>query len=279
MTDETYIDFTSEEVLVLCELLTLDPPPGLGVEGLADLALAGNEEVIRTAAMSSLGSRGIVTDGTVVEAVQEVLRTASSPGVMTSVSAEIDGIVETRFLAAMPEISVEHQGLSISLHRFIPFATRDLLPRILSFVDLRPYEPESEISFQIPDETLEQVSDALDNHDHEAAERTLVAAGVDEATARTFVIALTMRHSSSSVTILHRPDDDQIVGGSLSWIDAGVSGLWVTELASSDNPSAAVNDSLDDEDLLEIRLTSAKGVAAELLGYLPEAFAEFGVAF
>jgi|GEM_PF-5225965 len=274
MTDETYIDFTSEEVLVLCELLSLDPPPGVGVEGLADLALGGNEDALRTAATASLTARGVLADGKVADAVQEVMRTASNPGVMASVSAEVDNMIETRFIAAMPEIAVEHQGLSISLHRFIPIATRDLLPRILQFVDLRPYEPEQEISFTVSEETLDQVSDALDGHDHEAGHQFLMADGVDEATARTFVIALTMRHSTASVTILHRPEDDQVVGGALTWLDAGLSGLWVSEVGNEDPAQGDEGDGT-----IEVRLTSAKSVAAELLGYLPEAFSEYGVAF
>lgn len=279
MSNETYIDFTSEEVLVLCELLALEPPPGLGADSLSDLALGDNEEILRAAAMKSMSARGVVTDGVVVDAVQEVMRTACNPGVMASASIEVDNIVETRFLAAMPEISVEHQGLSISLHRFIPFATRDLLTRVLRFVDLRPYEPEQDISFTMLDETLDQVSEALDSHDHEAAHEILMAEGVDEAAARSFVIALTMRHSSASITILHRPEDEQVVGGSLTWIDAGVSGLWVTELQvdDDDGETEVVDDA--DQVKLEVGLTSAKDVATELLSYLPEAFREYGVIF
>lgn len=268
---EVFVDFTNEEVLTMVGILGLEAPPGVGVESLEELAIAGDVTRLRDAAIASLEARGIVTrqdDSLVVaDAVAQILAALSNPGAMVAAASETDGMMETRFFAAMPEIAIEHRGLSISLHRFTPFATRDLMARMLQFVDLRPYAPDVPLQFKIDESELQSVVDHLERQDRAAAIDVLTEGGVGEKTAEAFVTGLTMKRSSASVTILHRPTEEAIEGGALSWIDAGMSGLWVTDIDDAE------------EEQLDVRLMDARSLVSELLSYLPEAFGDHGVVF
>lgn len=271
-TDEVSIDFTTEEILVLAELLELEPPPGIGVDSLSDLAIANNEALLRGAATRSLQDRNVLVGDSVVQSVRDVMGALCAPGVMAAGSIERDGVVETRFFASLPDISIEHRGLSVSLHRLVPFATRDLLPRLLQFADLRPFSPDTEVSFRVSEEVLDLAADALDAQQHARAQEILQAGGVEADASVAFIRALSMKRTSTSVTVLSKPADDQVEGGALTWIDAGLAGLWTTEI-SLENEGVAV-----DHDVLVISLSSAEQVATELLSYLPDAFGEFGIA-
>lgn len=271
--NEVWIDFTTEELLVLAELLEFDAPPGAGADGLHELAVAGNDELMRQAAVRSLEARKVLMDGQVVDPISEVMSVLCNPGLLVAASVEQDGVVDTRFLGVMPEIAVEHQGLSVSLHRLTPFASRDLMSRILQFSNLRPYVADSEVSFVVDEEVLDRAAGALDDNDHVGAEKLLSDSGIAESDARTFVYALTMKHSSASIAVLHRPEDDRVEGGALTWIDAGIAGLWLTELAGETGQLESASEKL------EIRRVNARDLAAELLSYLPDAFAEHGVVF
>jgi hypothetical protein len=266
--EEVFVDLTSEEVLVVTELLDVEPPPGVGAESLAELAIGGEPSRLRDAALRSLRTRGIVTGGDrpeVAPPVQAVIGPFASPGVMVAAAFEQRGLLETRFYAAQPEIAIEHRGLSVSLHRFTPFATRDLLSRVMRYVDLRPSIGDDPVVFTVQEDRLDTVAERLDGQDTLGAVEELMKDGVAQTVAERFVDGLRAKRTSSSITILHRPTEDSVEGGSLSWIDAGLAGLWVTDVdAQSD-------------DRVEIRLADARSVAAELLSYLPEAFGDHGV--
>lgn len=266
--DEVFIDFTGEEVLTLVDLLDLEPPPALGAESLEQMSLTGDPERLRSAAMSSLRARGILgvePTNEIAGAVVDVINTIAHPGVSIVTAVENHGRIETRYFAAMPEISIEQQSLSLSLHRYIPFATRDLLARVIRFAEVRPFEPAAPHEFRIEESTLAKVDQLIGAGDHASAIGEMQAAAIDEKVAGAFVNAVTMKLRTVSVTVLHRPDEDTFAGGALSWMDSGLSGLWITEPSEQKTDELAIN------------VVDSRSLAAELLSYLPEAFGEYGL--
>jgi hypothetical protein len=260
---EPSIDFTTEEVLTACDVAGLPRPVGL-VDAMSDVP----EEVqayLRTSARESLTVRGVLagSDGeqpVIAEAVATLLEVAGAPGLLCIVAVEQEGIVETRFFAASPDLGVEHLALATTLHRFVIFPTRDLLARVLRFVDLRPADAPDALSFVVPVSVLERVGEAAEAYEDERAGQLLAEAGASPTDAVTFIEALRAKRSTINVTILHKPTEQTVEGGALTWLDAGMNGLWISEPA-------------DDDATVEIKPVDAKTISGELLSYLPGAFA------
>lgn len=260
-TDELSVDFTTEELLLLAERCGVEPPAGLTAGDTLQLP-AEYRQAIREQAEGALRARRVLgEDGTEpVEAVVTLLSVLGRPALLTTASIEQGGVVETRFYASNPDLAVEHRSLATSVHRLLPFATRDLLSRVLGFVDLRPVEPPAVPALVATVATLEACSTKVAEHDHHAAVAVLTQAGAPSVTAEAFVEALKAKRASASVTILYRPEDDKVAGGQLTWIDAGLRGLWVSEATEGDR--------------LEVIPRPAEEIAKELLSYLPQPFSE-----
>lgn len=282
---EVFIDLTREEAATLCELLSIPTPPGLDPPDLDQLSLSGDGDRLRQAALASLRSRGMIdeSDPSVVAApIVEVMTTSSRPGVVAAASVQHRGRTLTRHYSALPDVGIEHSALSLSLFRFTPFATRDLLSRLLGFVDLRPSAAVRPRRFRLPvHEMAELLAWGASGRRGDVIDR-LGGHGVDGETAELFAIALSAEPRSIGVTVLHRPDDDTVAGGTLSWLDAGLSGLWRVEADDVGAPTAAAAGSApaptpdSGKTMVEIEAVDATTIATELLGYLPPAFADIG---
>ena len=88
------------------------------------------------------------------------------------------------------------------------------------------------------------------------------------AAAAAFVAAVGASPRTVSVTVFYRPEADKVAGGSLTWIDAGLDGLWCTEPVDDD---ASVEDTT-----VELRPDTGTAVARELLSYPKPCFVNVG---
>ena len=272
MKAEPSIDLTTEELLQLSSISGLPLPTGVDDESFDEEPDAYRDRALELADRT-LRVRGIVTDGddgqpNVSPAVATILETAGQPGLLGVVSVEGDGVVETRFFSARPELGVEHEAVAPSVHRLTPFMTRDFLVRLLRFADLRPADVPTVEPFELPIAVLEQATGFAEEGDRLAVIEVLEASGLGELTARAFASALVQKKGTVTATLLSRPDPDHVVGGMVIWLDGGLKGNWIIE---------RVADGLDDDAepvAVQIRPASAKDITAELLSYLPDALAE-----
>ena len=264
--DEVSIDLTTEELMLLTERLEVEALPGMAES--QDAIPDEYRAVLRDQAESALVARGVLEpppdepdDHDVAmptDAVGALIRAAAKPALLTTASHESKGVVETRFYSSSPEFSVEHRSMAMSVYRLSPFATRDLMARVLRFVDLRPAEPSTVDPIETTVEALEACSEQLAGHDHAAGVAALTATGVSEVAADALAETLKAKRASASVTHMYKPTDDKVAGGRLTWIDAGLEGLWLTEP--------------EDEGRLVVTPCSAEDLASELLTYLPGPF-------
>ena len=67
----------------------------------------------------------------------------------------------------------------------------------------------------------------------ETATAILVSDGVEPTAAEQLARAVSTIRATGSVTVLLRPIDETIHGVELTWMDAGVNGLWLTEPSST----------------------------------------------
>ena len=67
---------------------------------------------------------------------------------------------------------------------------------------------------------------------------------------------------------IHRPDDDLVEGGTLSWIDCGLLGNWIAE----GDEDITEMESGGPTGLLTLRSVEASEIQETLLSYLPLAF-------
>jgi hypothetical protein len=152
---------------------------------------------------------------------------------------EVGGVAEIRSFAARPEMAVEQRGMGSGQIRFTPFDPAVLVDRIMAFV-----APESDGPFddgeggawslEVPAAAVERLfSDVSSTGDGKELVKYLVEAGVEIAKAEAFVSAVKSLRSTNSVTVLHRPVEQEIVGVDLTWMDAGDLGIWLTEPAEN----------------------------------------------
>lgn len=261
---EVGIEFTTEEILVLTELTGLQPPSGLGIDTFDDMPDA-YRDYARESANRTLAARGVLADGVANHAVVSVLEAAASPALLAICSVEREGVVETTFHTVTPELGVTHTCPAPSVHRFSPFTPRELMVRLLRTADLRPSDAADVSEFTVEVDALESSVESVAAGRLEDAVSALVATGVPEPVSQAFCRAVLDLRGSASVTVLHKPTEESVEGGSLAWLDTGFSGLWVTE------PEQGVENSEP------VRVTvapfSGERLAGELLGFLPEAFA------
>lgn len=273
VSDEPSIDFSIEELFAVAELLQLHGIPGLGAEPLAFLDSAVHEVVLESARRALVARRFVAPaeDGSyeIMRPVAQMVSNVARAGIQVRAVFEAEGAVETRCFAAEPELALEHSVVFGAVQRLTPFRTEQLLARILEFCGIEARPAIECQAFNVTEAALTACVGRLEAEDREGGVTALTSAGVPEATASAFVVALEHRVSSASVSILHRPQANEISGGELTWLDAGEYGLWLTPILAG----AEINDSGDEVEPVPITIepTTAKWIAEELLSYLPGA--------
>ena len=258
--DEAVLDLTVSEASLLADVLGVAPPPGLvdPDDDVTDAASAG-----ATVAPGLVERRILDAEGTVAAPVAELLTVVGSPHLVARAVHEVGGRSEIRSFAVRPEMAVEQRGMANRLVRFTPFHPKELVDRIMAFVaDGHPLggdAVDSDLvesggpSFECPSEIIDRVF-AVAASDRAA---TLIDVGVDPETAAIFAAAVENLQSTNSVTVLHRPAEQEIIGVDLTWMDSGRHGLWLTEPSESEPGHRLIE-----------RLTAAD-LAGKLTNFLP----------
>jgi hypothetical protein len=262
--DETSIEFSEEELLLIDDLTGLGLPVGLGDPPEMPTEV---RSFLLERARKTLTDRGVLDGDQVHESVRALVGVSSEPGIVCSCAVERERLVDTTFLMAIPELAVEHSSPANSVHRLTPFLPRDLLVRLFRVCDLRPARASDAPGFEAQALVVEEASSLALNGSLEEASRILSSAGVSEDAAAPFIDSMRSRHATVLVTVLHKPSADVVEGGQLTWIDCGISGLWKVE-AEGEAPDGADAGSA----VVRIEPITAEDLAAELLTFLPGAF-------
>jgi EspG family len=257
---ETSIEFTYDELAIVTRQLGCDMPVGVAAD---DIELPPSVvERLEASARAALGARRILTGtdaDSVNSAVKSLLDLAASPKLVVSIEIDESDVVETTFLLCDEDLGVEVAPVAGSVYRFTPYITRDLVRRVLKVSDLRPATPVLTECLRLTVEQIEHAALIADN-DVFAGSDYLSSVGVPKASAGLFADALAQRRRSVSVTALHRPEDSRVEGGTMSWIDCGIAGNWLSEAVEGD------------PDQLDVRSVSIDELVAMLVSYLPDAF-------
>ncbi len=270
--NDVFIEFTTEEIVVLCDAGEIGLPVSFADEPLGHLTESRTLLAKANAQRALVARRALEGDenGTLrpIEAISTILEVAANPGIVSLITLEKveEDDVDVRTLAVMPELGVELRKVGTNLHRLTPFAPEDLLVRLVRLLDLRPMGAAHATSFVTAFEALEACGEAVEDPElgTDAAVAALVGSGVDAPSANQFVDALSMRVGSANVAVFHKPDDETMEGGTLAFIDAGMGGYWQTDASDeADGPRVATVTSVD-----------AATLAKQLLEFLPEAFSD-----
>jgi len=264
--NEVGVEFTLQELGVLANLLELPTAAGIEQNPIDDLPVAAREPVVDSV-LASLSARQIVAgegnEVEVAEPIKVIMGAASVPGLVAVVSRQVDTVVDTTFLSVTPDLGVEVASVAHTVFRLTPFASSDLLARVLRLSDLHPVPGvESVEPLELPQAQLEQCAESMLAGDDEAA---LLALGGPSDSTEAFLQALKAKRSSSQVTILHKPGDGRVEGGAIAWIDAGFRGVWTTEAVEEDGELTGI---------IRIESADSRELARELFTYLPDAFSQ-----
>jgi hypothetical protein len=279
-TADISIDFSVEELVALTSALGLRLPAAIEGDPLADLS-DRERALVLDGAQRGLLARQMLTveEGVlaVAPAIARLLELMSEAGVIVRAQREEKGVVEDRFYAAHPDVTVEHLEISPAVYRLTPFPTEELLVRVLGRCELedRPSIDAEPFTVTLADLLLAAERIAEGNTEKALAELVSSAGGTDSA--QKFARALEAKVASARVAVLHAPEAEQFVGGDLTWLDGGEHGLWLTPtveprtpaLSSHERSVGAAEYAFDVP--MTIEPTSAKAIAAELLSYLPSA--------
>jgi hypothetical protein len=270
---DIFIELTTEEVVVLCEAGGLGLPISLPDEPLGHLPESRVVLAKSNAQRSLIARRAMQAeeDGVVrpIEAIRTILEVASSPGIIGLVTTELveEEDIDVRTLSVLPELGVEARKVGTNLHRFTPFAPEDLVARIIRLLDLRPSGVPASLTFGATFSALERCGEIVEEAGNESldeAVRVLTEDGVPIESAQVFVEALSVRRGSTQIALFHKPADDVMEGGSLSFIDAGLAGYWQTD---------ALDPNLADKKAT-ITSVDAQSLARQVIDFLPDAFGE-----
>lgn len=275
--DEVSIDFSAEELAFLLEVLGHARLPLLGDDPFSYQGLEAGG-AIRAATERSLVARRILSppwrsddESPVLQtAVAQLLSLVARPGLVAEVARQDAEVAQRWYLAALPEVSVEHAALPGGIHRLTPFPTTDFLLRVAALTGLAEQatdrdRPGGRHRFSVPGSALRLAGEAAAGGDQQAAARALAAAGVGSETAEAFTSALAEKSATVAVTILYRPEPDLVEGGELAWIDAGERGLWTIPLPE-DEATAVGHDPL-----AWVSGVTRAELSAQLAGFLPAA--------
>lgn len=285
---EIHVDLTVDELVVLCAMVQCELPIGVVEADIhldADLPQTVRDRLAR-AAHSTLVARRILISGPsrteVVDAVTGLIELAAAPALIVSIEIDRDGFQETLFLLAEPDLAVEVSLIGLSTYRFTPFLPRELMRRIARLSGLRPAEIAAPAPALVSRADLNDAQ-SLALQDAARAAEHLAALGVPPDTAGALAVALADQEALVTVTILHRPNEHQAQGGTLCWIQSGLSGNWLNEEIVGQLPPGPTNCSPEgDQHALQqhalqqqisLRSVATSTILAELSSFLPEVFA------
>lgn len=304
---ELSIAFSPEELVTLGRVLA-EPLTLLGPSPLASIAPSAREDVLAAAARS-LRARNVLTGPpdapAVARAVAGLVQIASRPALRAELIIGGGAVVHRRYLS-IPYASVEHEIDTDGLHRLTPFATADLLARIMRQVGFVERPVAAVAGFSVRFAVLREVRELVTGGDLDGAREALVAAGDGESdrvddpapagageagdasgpivtavsaeAAAAFVDALAAGAPVNAVRLVHADTGSRTVGGEVAWIDGGDAGLW--QVPTIDQLFAVVrvaeDDDLDDREaadldgaVVRIEPVSAADLANFLFGLLP----------
>ena len=262
---EVCIEFTFDELGVLCAALKCPLPVGVAGD---DFELPDSLAArFRDRAASTLHSRRVIEGGEVNDAVASVLRLGAEPMLIVTVELEEGPVLDTIFLACDSDLAVEIREFAPQVFRLTPFVTRDVVGRIGRLSDLRPASVANVGSISIDAAALARAAEAAVSNPF-AAQDVLTAEGVESIASEILAAALAERRRTVAVTAIHRPDDDLVEGGTLSWIDCGLLGNWIAE----GDEDITEMESGGPTGLLTLRSVEASEIQETLLSYLPLAF-------
>lgn len=259
--DSVYL--TTEEIAVLCASLELELPPPLNdvwstlteTHRDAAMAMATTTLVERTILSGENGQE-------VHEAIGLLMASFAAPGLVAVAAMEFSDGVDSRAYAVDDNLAVEHETMSPSIHRLRAFPPRDLVAQIQLFLDLRPAPLPDTEPFEARIADLDASADKVEAHETETAIAVLTEAGVGVEPASEFVDALRTRRATNVVSVVYRPDDEQVAGGQITWIDTGTGGLWKVEPVAGSSDGGEV--------CAEVSPTSADEIMQEMMSFLPQ---------
>jgi hypothetical protein len=179
---ELSIAFTAEEMVVLGRVLA-ETLAILGPSPLAAVAPKARDEVLASAARS-LRARNVLTGpadlAAVDRAVAGLIQIAARPALRAELVVGYGARRHRRYLA-IPYASVQHE-VDDGLHRLTPFATSDLLARVMRDADFVERPVADVAGFDLPFGVLHQARSAVAAGDLEGARSVLRALGDDPVT-------------------------------------------------------------------------------------------------
>lgn len=226
------IAFTREELVVLSELAQLRLPL-LGDRPLGGMD-PGVRDVLTGAAQRSLLARGVATsaeDRVLVAKAAIGLLEIVAAGSLRVVCDELDGtgaLLSRRLWFAVPYAAVEVWVDEDENYRFLPFATVDLLPRILERTGVIDAIDREGAPIPLPYGAWITARDAAYAGRLLEARQALADGGVEGAAADAVLATLERVQRMFGLQIVHHPSPTTTAGGEIAWMDGGDAGVWLT---------------------------------------------------
>lgn len=250
------LDFSYEEVVVLCRRLGFDVPVEEPGHPLDDVDTEVLDLLLGVAERGLLARRLIGAADEVHPAIADALSVVSAPDVIVDLVRH-DHPSAAFTYASDPAMTVEHQRRPGGIHRLTVADTSELLELLRERTGLPA--PTSATQFDVVGELTGLAWSHSTKHDAAAAIEVLHQAAIADETAQRIVAALRDGRASGSLTVLHRPTETTFEGGDISWLHLEDD---LVAVVPGPEPTARP---------VDLAICTIRGLLAEIWSYLPGA--------
>lgn len=253
-------DYTMEELAVVAELLDLETFPGARVSP-DDLTLEAQEEAL-TSGTRSLVARQILEfaeDGSLIITPPHaaILLPVVQAKVVITVTQALGPRTDIRRISVINDLAVVQSSVYYGVHTHALFHSAEIIDRVIDFVGLAAAEEVQGAPHLMNTVEFEELV-SIEHSD-------LTETNTSSTPTSSFSQALSARKSSTTVGCCWK-DGEDVVGGELTWVDAGDEGIWVIEPTDP----ATTADPGEDDHVALARPVSGAWIASELSMYLAE---------
>jgi hypothetical protein len=266
-TGEFGIEYTSEELLVIADLVAAPGFPGVDTSPFEEMSDEVREAVLESAARCLVARRVLrIKDEDVTVDIEQphagLLALPIASQVVIRAERTADGDSENRSIYLDADGGAIHSSPIPGIHRLAFIDPGHVVNHVFRFLELSPVEAAQAEAFTLSRSALETAEAAVIDGDLEAARTALGDGGGP------YLEAMQARRGSCWLSCL-REDGDMVIGGELVWLDAGDRGIWVVEPAEQADPPESGDDADDEDPLMKIYPVEPRWLVEQFLDYLP----------
>lgn len=194
----------------------------------------------------------------------------AKPALLCFAARENGTALEWRRWAILPPVAVACRPLVGDLHDLELFDPGEIVEHVFAFIELENRPPPGGAPFELTVSALEHVARCLTENLPEEADGALLEGGAPPDSGQRFLAALRAKRGSVELKLIWRDGPVTLRGCDLTWVDGGLSGLWLTPTPPV-LPDQATPELPATYTRIRVEPTSAASIREQFMSALPSA--------